>query len=91
MDFIKYPTRAFLSTLAHADQTIYLHLLFRHFHFCSNDYNRSFYFSNRDLAKIAGCSLDTIWKSKKRLRDSGLIVFWRGDKNRTYYKIISDN
>jgi len=91
MNFIKYPTNSFASALSHADRTIYLHLLLRHFNYCRNNYDLSFYLTDRDLAEVSGCSLDTVWKSKKHLRDSRLISFEIGPKNKTYYKIISGN
>jgi len=91
MQFIKYPVDAFSSSLSHADKTIFLHLLLRHFHFCRGDYSVSFYVTDRDLSEISGCSTRSIWKSKFRLKDSGLITFEIGDKNKTFYKICSDN
>ena len=88
MNFIRYPAGAFAAELTHADRTVFLFLLSKHFSFCRSDYESSFYITDRDLATVSNCSLYTVWKAKHRLRDSGLIEFFRGEKNKTYYKII---
>jgi len=87
MPFIKYPYKAFISNLSHADKTIFLQLLSHHFHYCKNNYESEFYLTDRDLAGLTGCSRRTIYYSKIKLKNEGLITFHRGDKNRTYYQI----
>ena len=91
MTFIKYPVSAFFTNLTKADHTIFLHLLHYHFQFCSGKYDRSFYMTDRDLASLTSCSLDTIWKAKKRLVKYKCLTFEIGPKNRTYYTILSPN
>ncbi len=88
MAFIKYPAKAFFHSLSHAENSIYLKLLFHHFRFCSGDYSRNFYMTDRDLSSLTGCSLSTVWLAKKSLTKHNLINFEIGPKNRTYYSII---
>ncbi|MBA7572487.1 hypothetical protein ES708_14267 [subsurface metagenome] len=91
MNFLRYPIRSLQCDLTHAEHTVYRHLLLRFFRYCRGDYDSFFYITNRDLSVISGCSVDTIWKAKKHLKDSGLIDYFIGDKNRTYYQIIEGN
>ena len=49
-----------------------------------------FYKPDRDLAHEVGCSTFSIWKAKKFWRDAGIIRYWVGDKNRTYYVVVFD-
>ncbi len=91
MSYIKYPENAFFYNLSLVDNAIFLCLLQHHFHFCSGDYDQGFYLTDRHLAEITGCSLRSVWKSKKKLYNCELIIFSRGLKNKTFYKIVSDN
>jgi len=91
MNFIKVPVAVFLADLPHASLRVYLHLLLHHFRYCRNDYEKTFYLTDRDLANLSSCSSRTVWLTKNRLKKAGLIDFQTGLKNRTYYKIFSGN
>ena len=49
-----------------------------------------FFKTDRDLAKEVGCSNHTVWEVKNFWRDKGMIRFWVGEKNRTYYVVQFD-
>jgi len=91
MRFLMFPESALSNFLSPATYTIFLRLLQSHFHLSRGEYDRPFYLTDRDLARVSGCSKSTIWKTKKILRDLNLIDFRVGLKNRTYYKILSPN
>ena len=91
MKFIMYPIRSLTCSLSHAEHSVFRHLLYRFYRHCRGDYDSFFYITNRDLAIHCRCSVDTIWKAKIHLKDSGLIDYFVGDKNRTFYKIIEGN
>lgn len=91
MKFLRYPVSSLIEPLSHADHTVLRQLLLYHYRFCRGDYEAFFYLTDRDLSKVTGCSTSTIWQAKKKLRTCGLIDFFIGDKNRTYYKLIAPN
>lgn len=49
-----------------------------------------FFKTDRDLAQEVGCSTRSVWQCKNFWRDKGVIRFWVGDKNRTYYVVQLD-
>ena len=87
MLFFKYPISALAAGLSHCEMSIYTHLLQHHFHFCRGDYSLEFFITDRNLASISGCSNRSIYFAKLSLADKGLIVYRRGPRNTTYYKI----
>lgn len=89
--FLKYPVHAFLSSISHAERTIFIHLLLLHFRHCSGDYSKEFYITDRNLSSVSGCSTKSVWKAKKSLSSSMLIEFSLGEGNKTFYKILSPN
>lgn len=91
MSFLRFPEDGISWIQSNATLRIFLLLLQRHFHHAHGKYDEEFYITDRDLAKISGCSLRTIWKSKIFLRDEKFIKFRVGPKNRTYYSILSPN
>jgi len=91
MRFLRFPISALATNLSKTDERIYLHLLLNHYHFCGGDYNSEFYYTDRDLSNVTGCSTSSIWKAKKILSDHGYLTYRIFDKNRTYYRINSPN
>lgn len=91
MAFLRFPEHGCSWITSNATLRIFLSLLQYHFHMAHGKYDQEFYITDRDLARVTGCSLRTIWKSKKFLRDEKFIKFRIGFKNRTYYSILSPN
>lgn len=91
MAWFKFPESALMSGLSHATNRVFLTLLQYHFHAAHGKYDEQFYLTDRDLSRVTGCSLRTIWKAKKFLKISNLIDYRVGFKNRTYYSILSPN
>ena len=89
--FIKYPISAFFTSITHAENTIFIHLLQLHYRYCGSDYDKPFFITDRNLSSITSCSTKTIWKAKKSLLSSHLVEFTIGDGNKTWYKILSPN
>jgi len=86
--FLKYPVKALICNLSHAEKSVLLHLVSHHFRFCHGDYDRSFYFTDRDLALLSNCSSRTVWLAKKTLQTKGLIIYQVGKGNKTWYKLF---
>ena len=91
MAFLRFPEHGISWIPSNATIRVFLSLLQNHFHLARGKYDTEFYITDRDLARVTGCSLRTIWKSKKFLRDQKFIDFRVGHKNRTYYSILSPN
>ena len=91
MHFIKLPTRA----LAFEHTPVQLEVLVR---LCSAQFQYEkrgrtgtpFFMTDRDLAAQVGCSSRSVWEAKTFWRDKGVIRFWVGEKNRTFYVVVFD-
>jgi len=91
MPFLRFPERGVQFIYSNSIMRIFLSLLQNHFHHAQGKYDREFFITDRDLSRVTGCSLRTIWKAKKFLRSEKFINFRIGPKNRTYYTILSSN
>ena len=91
MAFLRFPETGVSFIYSNATLRVFLSLIQNHFHLAQGKYEKEFYITDRDLSRVTGCSLRTIWKSKKFLRDHKFINFRVGFKNRTYYTILSPN
>lgn len=91
MHFIKVPARAVQFNAPPTFMAILMRLCFSQFKYEKRGGSGSpFYKPDRDLAKEVGCSTFSIWRAKKFWRDAGVIRYWVGDKNRTYYVVVFD-
>lgn len=88
--FVKYPHRAFNRGLSNNDIRLLLELVRIHLQYCGCDYSREIRASDRHLALIMGCSTKSIYYSKRRLRKENLVVWRRGEKGMSYYRIVTD-
>lgn len=89
--FVRYPVSAFLTNISPIERSIFLQLLFQHFHICGKDYSKEFYITDRFLAELCHCSTESIWRAKNSLSSAGLLSFRVGPGNKTFYSIISGN
>ena len=91
MHFIKIPARAMQFNATPTHMAILVRLCFSQFKYQKRGRTGTpFFKTDRDLAAEAGCSTYSIWEAKKFWRDAGVIRFWVGEKNRTYYVVVLD-
>ena len=74
--------------LSHAERTIFFHLCLCHFRFAGSRPGEEFFLTDRDLSKNAGVCLWSVVHGKKKLKKLGLIKYYTGEKNKTYYSIL---
>ena len=89
MLFFKVPITPELLNLSHAKFTIYVQLCYLNFKYCGSGRTDSFFITDRSLSSLTHCSRSTIFSTKKYLKEIGLIHFWIGEGNTTFYKIPS--
>jgi len=91
MHFIKLPTRALTFNPSPVQVAVLVRLCFTQFQYEKRGHaGTPFFFTDRELAAKVGCSTWSIYKAKAFWRDNGVIRFWVGPKNRTYYVIQYD-
>jgi len=90
MHFIKVPMNFIMLDIHHAILHVYIMLLQQHFIFCGKDYDKEFWITDRDLADICRCSRNTVFRAKKYLKRNDMIVYRKGHKNKTFYKLITE-
>ena len=91
MHFIKVPARAMSFNPSPVQIAVLVRLCFLQFKFETRGRSSTpFFRTDRDLASDVGCSNHSIWEVKNFWKAKGLIRFWVGDKNRTYYVVQLD-
>jgi len=91
MHFIKLPARAMQFNASPTFMAILVRLCFSQFKYEKRGRTGTPFFKpDRDLAEEVGCSTFSVWRAKKFWRDAGIIRYWRGEKNRTYYVVVFD-
>ena len=91
MHFVKLPARAMGFNPSPVHIAVLVRLCFSQFQYEKRGRTGTpFFKTDRDLAKETKCSTFSVWNAKKFWRDNGLIRFWVGEKNRTYYVVVFD-
>lgn len=91
MHFVKVPARAMQFRATPTFMAILMRLCFLQFKYEKRGRSGSpFFMPDRDLAEMVHCSTFSVWRAKKFWRDNGIIRFWVGEKNRTYYVVVFD-
>jgi len=88
MQFLRLPIKIISENLSKPQTKIYVYLLHHHFRFCHGEYSEEFFFTDRDIASLTGCSTHTVYLTKLALAKKGIIEYRIGPKNKTYYKIL---
>ena len=91
MHFVKIPARATKFNPSPVQIAVLWRLCIAQFQYEKRGRTGTpFFRTDRDLAREVGCSNHTIWEAKNFWKDKGIIRFWIGEKNRTYYVVQFD-